>query len=83
MGNITVHCGCCEKDFTVGMFGTFFCREGKNYILVMNTELRELYTAVRFYRLEKNMELPLYQGRMGGNQMKNNITKILPSSAVV
>jgi hypothetical protein len=76
MGNITVHCGCCEKDFIVGVFGTFFCKEGKNYILVFNSELRELRTTVRFYQLEKNIDLPLYQGRIGGNQMKNNITKI-------
>lgn len=76
MGNISVHCGCCEKEFIVGMFGTFSCREGKNYILVLNTELRELKTTVRFYQLEKNMDLPLYQGRIGGNQLKGNITKI-------
>lgn len=76
VGNITIHCGCCEDDFVVGMFGTFFCKEGKNYIIVLNTELRETYTSVRFYRLEKFMDVPLYQGKIGGSQRKTNVVKL-------
>jgi hypothetical protein len=77
MGSIIVNCGCCDKEFEVGMFGTFIKKE-KTFIIVLNTELREINTSVRFYQLDNFIEMKLYQGRIGGNQSKKNIKKIRP-----
>jgi hypothetical protein len=77
-GSIIVNCGCCDREFEVGLFGTFIEKNEKTYIIVINTELRDLNTIIRFYQLDKFLEMKLYQGRIGGIQSKKNIKKIRP-----